>query len=39
MVGLNPISTHDAMLDTSNVEHSAKVAYALTGAACLLGDI
>uniref|UniRef100_A0A2N9GKP0 Uncharacterized protein n=1 Tax=Fagus sylvatica TaxID=28930 RepID=A0A2N9GKP0_FAGSY len=39
MVGLNPISTHDTVLDTSNVEHSAKVAHALTGAACLPGDI
>ena len=39
MVGLNPVSIHDIVLDTLNVEHSAKVAYALTGAACLPGDV
>ncbi len=39
MVGRNPVSVHHIVLDTSDVEHSAKVAHALTGAACLPGDI
>jgi hypothetical protein len=39
MVGEKPLSVHDSVLDTSKVEHSAKVAHALTAAACLPGDI
>jgi hypothetical protein len=39
MVGLDPISIHHTVLDTSNVELSAKVAHALSGVACLPGDI
>jgi hypothetical protein len=39
MVGLKPVTAQDTVLDTSNVEHFAKVAHALTVAACLPGDI
>ncbi len=39
MVGQDPISIHHTMLDSSNVELSAKVAHALSGVACLPGDI
>ena len=39
MVGMKPITAQDTVLDTSNVEHSAKVAHALGAATCLPGDI
>jgi hypothetical protein len=38
MVGQRPITIRDIVLDTSNVEHSAKVAHALAAATCLPGD-
>ena len=39
MVGPDPLSVHHSVLDTSDIVLSAKVAHALTGAACLPGDI
>uniref|UniRef100_A0A2N9FRE1 Uncharacterized protein n=1 Tax=Fagus sylvatica TaxID=28930 RepID=A0A2N9FRE1_FAGSY len=34
-VGHRPLTVQDTVLDTSNVEHSAKVVHALTATACL----
>ena len=39
MVGPNPLFVHHTVLDTSNVELSAKVAHPLTGATCLPRDL
>ena len=39
MLGLDTISVHHTVLDTSDVELSAKVAHALSWATCLPGDI
>ncbi len=39
MVRLDLVSVHHTVLDTLDVELSAKVAHTLVGAACLPGDI